>query len=68
MYKADQLAGGKMWDPTDDVRKTIEGLEATNDVTESILGLNDWLQKRVPNYAQRTVSTLVEVAKNATMP
>ena len=66
VYKADQLPDGKMWDPTDDVCKSIEGLEATNDVTESIL--NDWLQKGVPNFAQHTVSTLVEVAINAIIP
>ena len=68
VYKADQLPGGKMWNPPDDVRKAVEELEATNDVTESILGLNDRLQKAVPNLAQRKVSTLVEVAKNSTIP
>ena len=68
VYKADQLPGGKMFELIDAVRKAIEGLEATNDITESILGLNDWIQKAVPNFAQRNVSTLVEVAKNATIP
>ena len=54
-YKADQLPGGKLWNPSQEIRKKLETIDPTNDLCESILGLNDWLQKRNPNYSQRTV-------------
>ena len=66
-YKSDQLPGGKYWEPSAEVKRILQSLPATNDATESILGLNDWLFKRNPNFHQRTVSTLVEVMKNSTM-
>ena len=64
-YKCDQLPGGRFWEPTGEVKRVLQ--PPTNDVTESILGLNDWLYKRNPNFHQRTVSTLIEVVKNSTM-
>lgn len=67
-YKADQLPGGKLWEPSSEIREKLKDTDPTNDLYESVLGLNDWLQKRNPNYSQRTVSTMVEVLRNATMP
>ena len=67
-YKADQLPGGKLWEPSTEIKEKLKDIDPTNDLCESVLGLNDWLQKRNPNYAQRTVSTMVEVLRNATMP
>ena len=67
-YKAEQLPGGKLWNPDPDTRKALAKIQPTNDLCEGILGLNDWLQKRTPNFSQRTVSGMVEVMKNSTMP
>ena len=67
-YKADQLPRGRYWTPSDSTKTLLEKIEPTNDICESILGLNDWLQKKTPNMTQRTVTTMVEVMKNATMP
>ena len=67
-YKADQLPGGRFWSPSTRVREMLMDLEPTNDACESILGLNDWLQKITPNMAQRTVLAMVQTKKNATMP
>ena len=44
-YKADQLPGGRYWTPSDSTKTLLEKIEPTNDIGESILGLNDWLQK-----------------------
>ena len=67
-YKAEQLPGGKLWKPNQAVCNALGNIEPTNDLCEGILGLNDWIQKRTPNFSQRTVSAMVEVLKNSTMP
>ena len=66
-YKEDQLPGGKHWAPSPSVREALKNVEATNDACESVLGLNDWLQKTTPNMAQRTVSAMVQTKKNKTL-
>ena len=66
-YKEDQLPGGKHWDPSPSIREALKDLEPTNDACESILVLNDWLQKTTPNITQRTVSAMVQMKKNKTM-
>ncbi len=68
IYKAEQLPGGKLWNPSTDTRKALENIQPTSDLCEGILGLNDWLRKRTPNFSQWTVSGMVEVLKNSTMP
>ena len=50
------------------MKKALADVGPTNDLCEGILGLNDWLQKVTPNLTQRTVSTMVEVLRNSTMP
>ncbi len=67
-YKSDQLPGGKLWTPSAVMKKALADIDPTNDLCESIIGLNDWLQKGTPNFSQRTVSTMVEVLRNSTMP
>ena len=62
-YKAEQLPGGKLWNPDQATRKALAKIQPTNDLCEGILGLNDWIQKRTPNFNQRTVSGMVEVLK-----
>ena len=66
-YKADQLPGGIFWNADESVQEILRSLPPTNDASESILGLNDWLFKQNCNYKQRTLSTMVEVMKNSTM-
>ena len=59
--KSDQLLGGELWNPSEKVKSLLANLEPIKDVCESILGLNDWLQKSTQNLSQRTVTTMVEV-------
>ena len=66
-YKANQLPGGKYWSPSPAVKEALKDLDPTNNACESILGLNDWLQKTTPNMTQRTVSAMVQTKKNGTM-
>ncbi len=66
-YQADQLPGGRLWQPTGKVREVCSTLKPTNDACESALGLNDWLQSNTSNFSQRTTSAMVEVMKNATL-
>ena len=68
LYEAEQLPGGKLWSPSDTVKAALAHVQPTNDLCEGIPGLNDWLQKVTPSLAQRTVSTMVEVLRNSTMP
>ena len=68
LYKADQLPGGKLWEPSESEKEVLCDIDPTNDVAESVLGLNDWLQKTTANLSQRSVTNMVEVMKNGTMP
>ena len=43
-YAQNQLPGGKYWDPAEpDVKRVLTELKPSNDLCESILGLNDYL-------------------------
>lgn len=42
-------------------------LQCSNDICESILGLNDYLHVAIPNTSQDSRSNLVEVKKNKTI-
>ncbi len=61
LYASSQLPGG---DPDPDVKSVLSNIKPTNDLCESILGLNDYL---TPNMKQLTRSTMVTVKKNKTM-
>lgn len=65
MYAQQQLPGGKYWSPDNPIIKEhLSKLTPSNDLCESILGLNDYLTSKIPNLNQRSISNLVEVKKN----
>ena len=66
-YAQDHLPGGIYWDPEPDVKKILEELNPSNDLCESILGLNDYLTTAIPNMHQVTRSNLVQLKKNKTI-
>ena len=66
-YAKDQLPGGCYWDPDDNVKAILCQLKPSNDVCESILGLNDYLTTAIPNLHQMSRSNLVQVKKNKTL-
>ena len=55
-YAKDHLPEGKYWDPDSMVKAILQKLKPSNDLCESILGLND-------NMLQVTRSNLVEIRK-----
>ena len=64
-YAQTQLPGGKYWDPDNpNIRKQLAELKPSNDLCESILGLNDYLTTKIPNLNQTSISNLVEIKKN----
>ena len=66
-YAGTQLPGGIYWDPEPEVRAVLSTVEPINDVCESILGLNDYLNVAIPNMSQEAHSNLIEVKKNKTI-
>ena len=66
-YAADQLPGGRYWNPDKQVQDVLSQLQPSNDVCESVLGLNDYLTTAVPNLHQMSRSNLVQLKKNKTM-
>ena len=66
-YAEDQLPGGRYWEPDEQVQDVLRELKPSNDVCESILGLNDYLTTAVPNLHQMARSNLVQVKKNKTL-
>ena len=67
-YAANQLPGGIYWEPEDPaIRKILSELSPSNDLCESLLGLNDYLTTSLPNLHQMSRSNLVEVKKNKTI-
>ena len=67
LYASSQLPGGEYWDPDPDIKNVLSNIKPTNDLCESILGLNDYLTTAIPNMKQLTRSTMVAVKKNKTM-
>ncbi len=66
-YTQNQLPEGIYWNPEPAIRKELVNLKPTNDLCESILGLNDYLTTALPNLHQVTRSTLVQAKKNKTI-
>lgn len=66
-YAWKQLPGGTYWDPEPPIKDVLSQLKPTNDVVESVLGLNDYLTTAVPNLHQLAQSNLVEVKKNKSL-
>ncbi len=66
-YAQNQLPGGIYWDAPPEVKSILEDLEPSNDICESVLGLNDYLDTALPNMSQSTRTNLIEVKKNKTI-
>jgi hypothetical protein len=67
-YARDFLPQGKYWDPPENVQKILKSIQPSNDICESILGLNDWLHNNnMATASQRTKRNLIEAKKNKTM-
>ena len=66
-YAKDYLPGGLYWNPDPHVREIMTKLKPTNDLCESLLGLNDYLSGAIPNMHQMTRSNMIQVKKNKTI-
>ena len=66
-YAKDYLPGGLYWNPNPHVREIMTKLKPTNDLCESLLGLNDYLSGAMPNMHQMTRSNMIQVKKNKTI-
>jgi len=66
-YAMKQLPGGIYWDPQPHIKVILSEISPSNDVCESILGLNDYLNSAIPNMHQQTRSNLAQIKKNKTM-
>ena len=66
-YAQNQLPGGRYWEPEKPVQEILKKLKPTNDLCESILGLNDYLSAAIPNMQQMSRANLIQVKKNKTM-
>ena len=51
-YAADYLPRGIYWNPDSGVKEILKELKPSNDLCESLLGLNDYLSKAIPNMHQ----------------
>ena len=66
-YAQKQLPGGCYWNPDQQIKDVLCQLKPSNDVCESILGLNDYLTTAIPNLNQMARSNLVQAKKNKTL-
>ena len=66
-YAKDHLPGGKYWDPPSHIVNVLQQVQPSNDICESILGLNDWLQNSLPGVSQLTKRNLIETKKNKSL-
>lgn len=66
-YVKNQLPGGIYWDCELNVQAILKELRRSNDICESILGLNDYLHTSIPNSHQIVRSNLVQAKKNRTI-
>lgn len=66
-YAHHQLPGGIYWDPEPNIKDILNKLEPSNDICESVLGLNNYLNTAIPNMHQMTRSNLIQVKKNKTI-
>lgn len=66
-YAHAMLSGGKYWETDADTEAVLRHLKPSNDLCESILGLNDYLTTAIPNLHQLSRSNLIQVKKNKTI-
>ena len=65
-YAADQLPGGRYWEPDKQIKDILLKLKPSNDVCEFVLGLNDYLCIAIPMH-QAARSNLIQLKKNKTL-
>ena len=63
-YARNCLPGGRYWEPDPDEKKVLMQIKPSNDLCESILGLNDHLTTALPNLHQVSRSNQVSIKKN----
>lgn len=66
-YASGYLPGGFDWNPEPRVKDILSELKPSNNLCESLLGLNDYLSKAIPNLHQMTKSNMIQVKKNKTV-
>ena len=66
-YAHSLLPGGKYWEADPAIEAVLRQLKPSNDLCESILGLNDYLTTAIPNLHQLSRSNLIQVKKNKTI-
>ena len=66
-YNKDHLPEGRYWDPSLETQKILSKLKPHHDRTESAFGVNDWLNRILPNMTQATRSVMIEFSANKTM-
>ena len=60
-YAHSMLPGGKYWEADPAIEAVLRQLKPSNDLCESILGLNDYLTTAIPNLHQLSRSNLIQV-------
>ena len=66
-YAQHHLPGGRYWNPEPELRRVLSELKPSNNLCESILGLNDYLFTAIPNLHQMARSNLIQLKRNKTM-
>ena len=66
-YNKDHLPEGRYWDPSMETQEILSKLKPHNDKTESVFGVNDWLNRILPSMSQATQSVMIEFSANKTM-
>ena len=68
-YAKDYLPQGKYWDPSEGIQSILRKIKPSNDICESVLGLNDWLHHHNMTTAnQITKRNIIEAKKNKSIP
>lgn len=62
-YTSSYLPSGIYWEPEPKVKEILSELKPSNDLCESLLGLNDYLSRALPNMHQMSQSNLIQVNK-----
>ena len=66
-YAKDYLPSGKYWDPPKHIENILSQIQPSNDICESILGLNDWLHGSMTTACQLTKRNIIEAKKNKSL-
>ena len=63
-YAHRQLPGGIYWNPDQKTQEILSCLRPSNDICESVLGVNDYLTTAIPNLSQMGRSNLIQLKRN----